>query len=438
MEKKQLSDREIDILRLIAQAKSNKEIASELFISVNTVKVHLANIYQKINVVSRTEATLYAIKNGLIPSTAWSVSGTVDNPVLSINQPSSWLAELWTTHRTPIILTVVIIGLALAGFSFWLTQYWTNPEITNHPKSLELSNTRWLKLPSMESEIADAASVEYNNMIYVIGGRNKAGALAEVQSFNPETIEWNKLAKKPTAVFEVHAVVLGGKIFIPGGTDNSGTVLDILEVYDINSDSWEVLSKLPYPVSRYAITVFEGQVYLFGGWDGKNTLTKILQYNPQDDKWKAIGNMPTPRMNCTVVPLKDQFFVIGGYYGDEKINFAEIYRPNLLETDPQKWAVQMSIPDSLEIIGAINVADLLFIFTVDHNRAYTIMQYAPLDNMWYQYIDTPPEYIPTNAMISATNGQIYFMGGNLDQSNLSRQVLRYQAVYTIAVPQLFQ
>ncbi len=68
MEKQPLSDREIEILQLVGQGKSNKEIAGLLFISVNTVKVHLGNIFGKIGVTSRMEATLYAIEQGIIKS----------------------------------------------------------------------------------------------------------------------------------------------------------------------------------------------------------------------------------------------------------------------------------------------------------------------------------------------------------------------------------
>ena len=61
-----LSDRELDVLRCVARGASNKEIASELSISQNTVKVHLRNIFAKLGVSSRTEATTAGMQQGYI------------------------------------------------------------------------------------------------------------------------------------------------------------------------------------------------------------------------------------------------------------------------------------------------------------------------------------------------------------------------------------
>jgi DNA-binding CsgD family transcriptional regulator len=60
-----LTPREIGVLRLVAAARTNKEIAEELFISVATVERHVANIYRKIGARSRVEATSYALREGL-------------------------------------------------------------------------------------------------------------------------------------------------------------------------------------------------------------------------------------------------------------------------------------------------------------------------------------------------------------------------------------
>lgn len=61
-----LSDREVDVLRLVAVGKANREIAADLSISENTVKFHLKNILIKLNVSNRTEAVMVAVKQKLL------------------------------------------------------------------------------------------------------------------------------------------------------------------------------------------------------------------------------------------------------------------------------------------------------------------------------------------------------------------------------------
>ncbi|WP_240463698.1 response regulator [Paenibacillus apiarius] len=61
----QLTEREMDVLRLLAQGKSNQDIANDLFIGIKTVKFHVTNILAKLGVEDRTQAAIYAYKNGL-------------------------------------------------------------------------------------------------------------------------------------------------------------------------------------------------------------------------------------------------------------------------------------------------------------------------------------------------------------------------------------
>ena len=61
----ELSHREVEVLKLIADGKTNKEIASALFISEKTVKCHVSNILSKLEVNSRTEAAILATQSGL-------------------------------------------------------------------------------------------------------------------------------------------------------------------------------------------------------------------------------------------------------------------------------------------------------------------------------------------------------------------------------------
>ncbi len=61
-----LTSREISILQLVTEGKTNKEIASILFISENTVKIHLRNILEKLHLQNRIQAAVYAVRQGLV------------------------------------------------------------------------------------------------------------------------------------------------------------------------------------------------------------------------------------------------------------------------------------------------------------------------------------------------------------------------------------
>ena len=63
-----LTERETEVLKLIARGKVNKQIASEMFVATSTVKTHVNNLFRKLGVSSRTQAALYAVRVGLVPT----------------------------------------------------------------------------------------------------------------------------------------------------------------------------------------------------------------------------------------------------------------------------------------------------------------------------------------------------------------------------------
>ncbi|RUL46524.1 MULTISPECIES: response regulator transcription factor [Lysinibacillus] len=72
--KNTLTPREKDVLAELTKGKSNREIASSLFVTEKTVKTHISNIFTKLEVQDRTQAALYAVKHGLTE-----VSGPIEN-----------------------------------------------------------------------------------------------------------------------------------------------------------------------------------------------------------------------------------------------------------------------------------------------------------------------------------------------------------------------
>ena len=62
----ELTPRECEILRLVARGRSNAQVAKKLWVTEQTVKVHLSNVYRKLGVSNRTEASRWAQLNGLL------------------------------------------------------------------------------------------------------------------------------------------------------------------------------------------------------------------------------------------------------------------------------------------------------------------------------------------------------------------------------------
>lgn len=74
-----LTERELDVLRLVAQGCSNKEIAAKLAVSDLTVRTHVSNILGKLHLASRTQAALYALQKG--------ISSLDDIPAIEASEP---------------------------------------------------------------------------------------------------------------------------------------------------------------------------------------------------------------------------------------------------------------------------------------------------------------------------------------------------------------
>ena len=61
-----LTEREIQVLSMVASGRTNHEVASELVLSIRTVERHIGNIYSKINARGRADATVFALTHGLV------------------------------------------------------------------------------------------------------------------------------------------------------------------------------------------------------------------------------------------------------------------------------------------------------------------------------------------------------------------------------------
>ena len=430
MENAPLSEREIEILQLVSQGKSNKEIAAELFISVNTVKVHLANIFTKIDVSSRTEATLYAIEYGIVasPANASAEPGTnneIQPEAIEPNHFQLFMQKYWWSIA--LVALVLILGLSslLAN-----TPLFAAPTETPNPYLSELYQQRWQELASMSVPRAGLAAASYSNGIYAIAGQTSEGPTNLVERFDPQTNTWTKLADKPTAVSEVSAVVLGEKIYVPGGMLANGQVINRLEVFDPRKGSWESKAELPLAVSGYALATYEGQMYLFGGWDGKQVVDQAWRYDPFNDEWHAAANLPSARAYATAAEVSGKIFVMGGWDGTQDLQENLSFDPaHDLEGEPA-WQKAIDLPEACSDCGAESISGMLFV--IGQNAIWQ------LNYPYADWIQIPFNTIPSGqhgfSSVISPDGYLYFIGGWDENSMPLITFYRFRVVYMISVP----
>jgi DNA-binding CsgD family transcriptional regulator len=390
-----LSERELEILKLVAQGKANKEIAAELYISVNTVKVHLAKIFQRIGVASRTEATLYAIEHEHVENPNHSLVNPQDQQVES--RVELVVPEMVTVERAFVKLSVAdnirkfwwafgIGFLVLASFTVAWDRGWIFPKPTPDPILAAMNEDRWKELAPMSVARANMAVTVYDYKIYVIGGETEEGVTGLTEVYDIATDTWARLPDKPTPVTNAKAVVVGGKIYVPGGRDFSGLIVNNSEVFDLASISWEKSQSLPEPVENYGLANWNGNLYLFGGNDDKRIRSEILIFDPHEGQWSNSGNLPIAMKQFSISEQSDAFYFFGGTSEAGYVN--NIYRlfpiqQNIVST---AWKVVGKIPSLTRISSSTitefqtillqgeELQDLLFVNDYDDTQSWSKSQ----------------------------------------------------------------
>lgn len=448
-----LSDRELEILRLVATGASNKEIASALVISPNTVKVHLRNIFTKIGVVSRTEATLFAIKHGVVAKPQSNESTPVpEDPEVEKNVffPDSPLAQInkiqATTRpvleRKPVINRFfwIIAITALATIILIITLMLRSEKQTNTPllptqqRAPLPSSSRWTQEAQMPGLRFGMGTIFYNNMFFIIGGNDGKNVTSDVYQLDVSSQKWQRMAGKPTATEGARAILIGERVFMPGGKTANGQPSRILEVYDPRQNRWNQKSPLPFPLSDYASSAYEGQLYLFGGWNGSEYSNQVLIYNPQTDTWSTGSPLPSGRAFASAEVKEGKILLIGGYDGSSALTEVLIYIPSRDIPDDSPWEKGPEIPAGRYGMSSTSLANMVFLFggkgSSDTDLPSLVLQ--PESKNWVE-VDMPEMAMTYQGSAQSAGNFIHLFGGMLDTSPTDQHI-SYQAIYTISIP----
>jgi DNA-binding CsgD family transcriptional regulator/N-acetylneuraminic acid mutarotase len=433
-----LSERELEVLHLVATGASNKEIAQALSISQNTVKVHVRNIFSKTGSASRTEAAMYAVRVGLVETTApgGAPASTTAGPYSSRSestaagnfpfQPGIW-ASPWVRIGLPLVVVVLAI---LAGFG-----------LLNRPTPATISPTivpanaqpRWQQEAGLPMARSGLALAVYENQIYAIAGRSDQGIVGNLTRYQLASDTWEPLTEKPAPVTDVGAAVVGGRIYVPGGLQDDEAVTDILEIYEPRLGTWEQGTPMPVPLSAYSLVAFEGRLYVFGGWDGDRYVADVYVYDPDLDEWREGSPLPTARGFAGAAVVGDRIYVIGGKDEEGPLSVNEEYAPDLEGSGDSPWRTLAAMPAGRFGLGVAGIANVVHVFGGEGaTDDQAPLKYFPGTDTWQpfeQLDDTPWSFM--GMVVAETD--IHVLGGLKNNIPVGDH-RTYQAIFTIAIP----
>jgi len=431
-EKAKLSERELEVLRLVATGATNQQIARQLYISVNTVKVHLRNIFDKLEVESRTEAVLYAVRQGWI-----TVEGATAPP---LKEETKALRRISLPERAFFLLAaaLVLAGLFLSRPATGEAPSPPPSEFADHSGAIMeaslpgLEVSRWKRRAQMPTPRGRLAVVSYRNLIYAIAGDSPDGVTGVVEVYDPGNDTWDRRANKPTPVSNVGAAVIGDLIYVPGGYTAEGQVTSVLEVYDPLNDTWEEKAPLPRPLCAYAIAALDDELYIFGGWDGHRYVASTYKYDPLSDSWTEMSPLTMPRGFAAAGAIKGRIYLVGGYNGQQELDLLEEYDPSLEKEGLNPWTTKAPMSLGRGGAGVAVVGGSLYVIGGGWTGYLAFNErYDPRTDTWSRF-ETPLAGCWRNLGVAGTETKAYAIGGWSGQYlSLNEE---YQALFRLLLP----
>ncbi|MFC2036611.1 kelch repeat-containing protein [Chloroflexota bacterium] len=427
-----LSDREMEILRLVATGATNQQIAQDLVISANTVKVHLRNIYGKLGVASRTEATMVAVRQGWveIPRPDGETEEEDAIPVAALPHLERW-PRISPVKRVSLVgaLLVAVAALVLP----LMLQGKANGEISNPISDVFPTepagppSTRWRTRAQMPTPRTGLAVVSYDGLVYAIGGVSNDGATDKVEVYDPEADAWTTRSPKPTPVGFVAGAEVGGKIYVPGGIGADQQAQDLLEVYDPVQDRWQTLGPMPEPLSAYGLAALDGQIYLFGGLNSQGYVDSVYRYDPEADRWESMKALDVARGFLGAASVGDRIYVVGGYDDVTEFDTSDAYDP---ATGTWTALSPMALPRGGLALAAVREQLYAIGGGMEGYLAFN-ERYDPRLDAWNP-IETPVKEQWQGLGVAFVSPNLYAIGG-WSEGNLSVNEA-YQALFQSLVP----
>ncbi len=429
----------MEVARHLVTGASNAEIARELVISPHTVKVHLRNIFEKLQVNSRTEASMLLVQRG------WLAVPGVALPSDEYEPPPEPLADspgrpaMW---QRLYLMAATFICLAALWIPSWIVQARPAADLLSDVRRPRLGQPsieplpRWEARTPLGAALSRLALVALGDRLYAIGGEAEGGrSTAAVSVYDLLANDWRPAASLPLPLANAAAAAADERIYVAGGNTAEGSsgeaeLHDTLWIYDPEDDAWSEAGTLPGPLAGAALAADAGALYLVGGWDGQSMRSEIWRLaldGTATPEWTLVAQMDTPRAFHGAALVGSSLYVVGGFDGRRELGDAALYS---LESHSWRTLPPLSTPRS----GLSLVYDDLAVYALGGGSTYAVdthERYDPTVNAWTNFPSpVPGEWRHLGA--AAHNGRLHLIGGwSGDYLDIH---LQYQSTFRALLP----
>jgi N-acetylneuraminic acid mutarotase len=175
----------------------------------------------------------------------------------------------------------------------------------------------WSAGVALPSKRSRHGCVSMGGRIWCVGGRYWNGSAHQIMTdltvYDPVAATWSAKAALPAARFEAGCAALGGVLYVAGGEDAGGGVVNTLYAYAADADTWTAKAPMPYAVSGPGAAVVGGRLAVLGGDPGGDTIGTVILYDPDTDAWATGSPLPYQPAQVPAVSWRGRAFLFGGF-----------------------------------------------------------------------------------------------------------------------------
>ena len=404
-----LSEREMEVARLLSTGASNGEIAQALIISPHTVKVHLRNIFEKLEVNSRTEASMLLVQRGWLTVPGVEIAQVAEIPVAEppvAGIPSAGLPSSEPESKSTLVPVVppdpaplsteiaqlagwqrvfFVVALLMAIVAFVLPSLRSRAaaspnllsdatQIGSSPAEV-LSLPRWQQLTPLSEPRSRMAIAYLENKLVSLGGETTGGQLTDaVEIYDVTRNDWSKSVALPVPLSNSAAAVISDTIYVAGGTEltgegNEAKVSNGLLYWSLGQPGWTRLVDLPNPLAGAALVADAESLYLIGGWDGQQMHDEVWRLVlPAADgslpAWQLLTRLPSAKAFVGAALVDQQLYVVGGSDGQKSDGLTARF-----DLKTNEWKELKPLPNPWLGFALVYDGSALFVLGGDEEKA---------------------------------------------------------------------